>query len=83
MELSKIVDSFAEDFMKTDSVVDEELLKYRDHGWVCDIKNFHTMFEEMLKASTLLHQDGEDAIQILEVCDDKIILIEIFYQYKC
>ena len=73
MELSKIVDSFAEDFMKTDSVVDEELLKYRDHGWVCDIKNFHTMFEEMLKASTLLHQNGEDEIQILEVCDDRYL----------
>ena len=72
MELSKTVDAFAEDLMKTDSAVDQELLASRDHGWVCDIKNFHIVFEEMLKASSLLHQNGEEAIQILKVCMNMI-----------
>ena len=67
MELEKTVDSFIQDFLQTDSYVDKELMNYRDHGWVCDIKNFHAIFEEMAKAIYHLNQNGEDAIQTLEV----------------
>ena len=66
-ELFKTVESFVDDFMSTDLVCDEELISYRDHGWVCDVKNFNVIFEEMAKASNRLHQNGEDAIQTLEV----------------
>ena len=67
MELEKTVDSFIQDFLQTDSFVDKELMNYRDHGWVCDIKNFHAIFEEMAKAIYHLDQNGENAIQTLEV----------------
>ena len=66
-ELFKTVESFVDDFVSTDLVCDEELISYRDHGWVCDVKNFNVIFEEMAKASNRLHQNGEDAIQTLEV----------------
>jgi len=66
MELEKTVDSFIQDFLQTESYVDKELMNYRDHGWVCDIKNFHAIFEEMAKAIYHLDQNGENAIQTLE-----------------
>jgi len=65
-ELLKTVESFVDDFVPTDSVNDDELMKYRDHGWVCELKNFNSIFEEMAKASNRLHQNGVDAIQTLE-----------------
>ena len=72
MELEKTVDSFIQDFLQTDSYVDKELMNHRDHGWVCDIKNFHAIFEEMAKAIYHLNQNGEDAIQTLEVGTETI-----------
>ena len=51
MDLENNVDSFVDDFLQNNSNVDEELLDYRNHGWVCDIKNFNTIFEEMAKVS--------------------------------
>ena len=66
-ELLKTVESFVDDFVPTESVNDDELMKYRDHGWVCELKNFNSIFEEMAKASNRLHQNGVDAIQTLEV----------------
>ena len=67
MDLENKVDSFVDDFLRTDSNIDRELLDYRDHGWVCDIKNFNTIFEEMAKVSNDLYQNGQVEIENLEV----------------
>ena len=67
MDLENKVDSFLDDFLRTDSNIDRELLDYRDHGWVCDIKNFNTIFEEMAKVSNDLYQNGQVEIENLEV----------------
>ena len=53
MDLENKVDSFVDDFLQKTSNVDEELLDYQNYGWVCDIKNFNTIFEEMAKGQLI------------------------------
>ena len=53
MDLENNVDSFVDDFLQNNSNVDEELLDYRNHGWICDIKNFNTIFEKMAKGQLI------------------------------
>ena len=59
MDLENKVDSFVDHFLQIHSNIDEELLDYRNHGWVDDIKNFNTIFEEMAKVSNDLYQNGQ------------------------
>ena len=66
MDLENKVDSFVDDFLQNNSNVDKELLDLRDHGWVCDIKYFNTIFEEMAKVSNDLYQNGQVEIESLE-----------------
>ena len=66
MDLANTVDSFADNFLRTDSNVDQEMIDYRDHGWVCDIKNFNTIFEKMAKVSNDLYQNGQVEIESLD-----------------
>ena len=58
MDLENKVDSFVDHFLQIHSNIDEELLDYRNHGWVDDIKNFNTIFEEMANMSNDLYQNG-------------------------
>ena len=57
MDLENKVDSFVDHFLQIHSNIDEELLNYRNHGWVDDIKNFNTIFEEMANMSNDLYQN--------------------------
>ena len=66
MEIADRVDSFTQDFLETETNVDRELSNFRDHGWVCDIKNFNIIFEEMAKVSNDLYQSGQVEIESLE-----------------
>lgn len=65
MDSLKIIESYE---CMVDPVAHYELEKHCDNGWALKVKEFSVAFEEMLKASSLLHQDGEEAIQVLEVC---------------
>ena len=60
MDLENKVDSFVDHFLQIHSNIDEELLDYRNHGWVDDIKNFNTIFEEMANVSNDLYQNGHE-----------------------
>ena len=63
MESLKLIENF-------ESIIDPlgqyEIEKHCDHGWATEVDQFNLLFEEMAKASSLLHQDGEEAIQVLE-----------------
>ena len=60
MDLENKVDSFVDHFLQIHSNIDEELLDYRNHGWVDDIKHFNTIFEEMANVSNDLYQNGHE-----------------------
>ena len=66
-EILQHCEAFAEDFYKHYALSDVEITTRTEYGWIRHFDEFNSHFEELAKASNHLHQDGEDAIQTLEV----------------